>query len=145
MDLLALVLALIALYLVSRVQRDVDALRRSLTIVHPPPPLESPRRPASEAPPVPVEADRLAPQPLPPPAPARLSSAAAPGSREVADGNPELLERRIGERLLLYAGMLVLVLGVAFFLRYSFEQGLAKRQLQPEELFAPETLESFRI
>ncbi|HEX5110791.1 MAG TPA: DUF2339 domain-containing protein [Vicinamibacterales bacterium] len=122
MDLLALVLALIALYLVSRVQRDVDALRRSLTIVHPPPPLESPRRPASEAPPVPVEADRLAPQPLPPPAPARLSSAAAPGSREVADGNPELLERRIGERLLLYAGMLVLVLGVAFFLRYSFER-----------------------
>lgn len=31
------------------------------------------------------------------------------------------------------------------FLRYSFEQGLSKRQLQPEELFAPETLESFKI
>ena len=31
------------------------------------------------------------------------------------------------------------------FLRYSFEQGLSKRLLQPEELFAPEALESFRI
>jgi 4,5-dihydroxyphthalate decarboxylase len=31
------------------------------------------------------------------------------------------------------------------FLRYHHEQGLSKRQLQPEELFAPETLESFKI
>jgi 4,5-dihydroxyphthalate decarboxylase len=31
------------------------------------------------------------------------------------------------------------------FLRYSYEQGLAKRLLQPEQLFAPETLESFKI
>jgi 4,5-dihydroxyphthalate decarboxylase len=31
------------------------------------------------------------------------------------------------------------------FLRYSFEQGLAKRLLQPKELFAPETLDSFKI
>jgi len=31
------------------------------------------------------------------------------------------------------------------FLRYSYEQGLSKRQLEPEELFAPETLESFKI
>jgi len=31
------------------------------------------------------------------------------------------------------------------FLRYSFEQGLAKRPLKPEELFAPETLESFKV
>lgn len=31
------------------------------------------------------------------------------------------------------------------FLRYSHEQGLAKQLLQPEQLFAPETLESFRI
>ncbi len=31
------------------------------------------------------------------------------------------------------------------FLRYSFEQGLSKRLLQPQELFAPEALESFRI
>jgi len=31
------------------------------------------------------------------------------------------------------------------FLRYHHEQGLSKRLLTPEELFAPETLESFRI
>ena len=31
------------------------------------------------------------------------------------------------------------------FLRYSFEQGLSKRQLDPAELFAPESLESFKI
>ncbi len=31
------------------------------------------------------------------------------------------------------------------FLRYSFEQGLSKRQLKPEELFAPESLEAFKI
>ena len=31
------------------------------------------------------------------------------------------------------------------FLRYHHEQGLSKRRLRAEELFAPETLESFRI
>ncbi len=31
------------------------------------------------------------------------------------------------------------------FLRYSHEQGLSKRRLEPGELFAPETFESFKI
>jgi 4,5-dihydroxyphthalate decarboxylase len=31
------------------------------------------------------------------------------------------------------------------FLRYSYEQGLSKRLLTPQELFAPESLESFKI
>ena len=31
------------------------------------------------------------------------------------------------------------------FLRYHHEQGLSKRRLRPEELFAPETLDSFKI
>jgi len=34
---------------------------------------------------------------------------------------------------------------LATFLRYSFEQGLSKQLLQPEQLFAAETLESFKI
>jgi 4,5-dihydroxyphthalate decarboxylase len=34
---------------------------------------------------------------------------------------------------------------LATFTRYHFEQGLSKRALEPEELFAPETQESFRI
>ena len=31
------------------------------------------------------------------------------------------------------------------FLRYSYEQGLAKRLLEPKDLFATETLESYKI
>jgi 4,5-dihydroxyphthalate decarboxylase len=31
------------------------------------------------------------------------------------------------------------------FLRYHHEQGLSKRRLEPEALFAPETMEQFRI
>jgi len=31
------------------------------------------------------------------------------------------------------------------FLRYHHEQGLSKRRLEVEELFAPETLKSFRV
>lgn len=31
------------------------------------------------------------------------------------------------------------------FVRYHHDQGLSKRQLQPDELFAPETLEAFKI
>lgn len=34
---------------------------------------------------------------------------------------------------------------LATFLRYSHEQGLSKQRFEPEQLFAPETLESFRI
>jgi 4,5-dihydroxyphthalate decarboxylase len=34
---------------------------------------------------------------------------------------------------------------LATFLRYSFEQGLSKRRLTPREIFAPESLESFKI
>jgi 4,5-dihydroxyphthalate decarboxylase len=31
------------------------------------------------------------------------------------------------------------------FTRYSLEQGLSKRKLDPDELFAPEALEAFKI
>jgi 4,5-dihydroxyphthalate decarboxylase len=34
---------------------------------------------------------------------------------------------------------------LATFLRYHYEQGLSKRHLTPKELFAPESLESFKI
>lgn len=34
---------------------------------------------------------------------------------------------------------------LATFLRYSHEQGLSRKLLQPRDLFAPETLESFRV
>ena len=35
--------------------------------------------------------------------------------------------------------------GLDTFLRYSYEQGLSKRKLNPEELFAPEALEAYKI
>jgi 4,5-dihydroxyphthalate decarboxylase len=31
------------------------------------------------------------------------------------------------------------------FLRYHHEQGLSRRRLEPEEIFARETLEAFKI
>jgi 4,5-dihydroxyphthalate decarboxylase len=34
---------------------------------------------------------------------------------------------------------------ISRLLRYHYEQGLSRRQLTPEEIFAPETLESFKI
>jgi 4,5-dihydroxyphthalate decarboxylase len=34
---------------------------------------------------------------------------------------------------------------LATFLRYHHEQGLSKRLLKPEELFVPETMETFKI
>jgi 4,5-dihydroxyphthalate decarboxylase len=34
---------------------------------------------------------------------------------------------------------------LATFLRYSHEQGLSKERLQPEQLFAPEALETFKV
>ena len=34
---------------------------------------------------------------------------------------------------------------IATFLRYHYEQGLSQRLLEPEELFAPESMESFVI
>lgn len=34
---------------------------------------------------------------------------------------------------------------VSVFLRYHYESGLSKRLLEPEEVFAPETLEAFKI
>ncbi len=35
--------------------------------------------------------------------------------------------------------------GLSTFLRYHHEQGLSKRRLEPQDLFAPETFESFKI
>ena len=52
--------------------------------------------------------------------------------------------REMGEDFWPY-GLPANVDALATFLRYSHEQGLSRRRLSPDELFAPETLESFRI
>jgi len=56
----------------------------------------------------------------------------------------EEARREMGDDFWPY-GLAPNVATLATFLRYSYEQGLSRRRLAPDELFAPETLESFRI
>src|SRR5438552_1782501 len=56
----------------------------------------------------------------------------------------EETEKMLGRDFWPY-GLEANVHNLATFLRYSYEQGLSKRQLTPKELFAPESLESFKI
>jgi 4,5-dihydroxyphthalate decarboxylase len=56
----------------------------------------------------------------------------------------EETERILGKEFWPY-GLEPNVQTLSTFLRYSYEQGLAKRLLTPKDLFAPETLESFKI
>jgi len=64
------------------------------------------------------------------------------GSGEVADAaSPALASIR--DRLRKQRARLRTTLEA--FLQYAFEQGVCRRHLKPEELFAPETLESFKI
>jgi len=56
----------------------------------------------------------------------------------------EETRREMGEDFWPY-GLAPNVDALATFLRYSHEQGLSRRRLSPDELFAPETLESFKI
>jgi 4,5-dihydroxyphthalate decarboxylase len=56
----------------------------------------------------------------------------------------EETRREMGEDFWPY-GLAANTATLATFLRYSYEQGLSRRRLAPDELFAPETLESFRI
>ena len=61
-------------------------------------------------------------------------AAGARGGDPARDGRRLLAVRIPGNRATL-----------ATFLRYSYEQGLSKELLEPEQLFVPQTLESFRI
>jgi 4,5-dihydroxyphthalate decarboxylase len=56
----------------------------------------------------------------------------------------EETRREMGEDFWPY-GLARNVDALATFLRYSHAQGLSRRRLSPDELFAPETLESFKI
>jgi len=56
----------------------------------------------------------------------------------------EDLRRNMGEDWWSY-GFAPNRLVIETFLRYHHEQGLSKRRLQPEDLFAPETLDSYKI
>ena len=69
-----------------------------------------PERPAQTRPAPGGDVDWPTPPPVPP---------VSPPSAAASDQGS--LERRIGERLLLYAGMVLVVFAVGFFLRYAFE------------------------
>ena len=60
------------------------------------------------------------------------------------DDNGDLVEEVMGKDFWPY-GLKPNVETVGLLLRYHHEQGLSERLLTPEEIFAPETFESFKI
>src|SRR5258705_1386919 len=89
--------------------RELDAVRRRM---------DRPEARLSTAEPVaPGEAARVPP----PAAPALVGFRPVPGHGAAASRDLDL-EERIGGRWLQHAGLIVLLLGIAFFLRYAFER-----------------------
>lgn len=72
--------------------------------------------------PIPPEARTVAAQEPPPPITTEPTPAGATPGATAAPGTSALdLERQIGGRWLLYAGLLILLIGVSFFLKYAFD------------------------
>jgi uncharacterized membrane protein len=92
-----------------RLSREVEELRERIAA------LEAARRAEPAAAPSPSPATEPTP-PLPAAAPV-----SEPAAVSAASTSSEDLEERIGGRGLLYAGVLVLLFGVAFFLKYAFD------------------------
>lgn len=121
--LIGLVIATLAFFKAERLEKEIRTLRRLVA--------ELERRPPETAPsqtpptPAPVTPPRLPPAVPSSPAAVPVQPVTAPEHQRMASPQPpragDTLERRIGERLFLYLGMVVVVLGMAFFLRYAFE------------------------
>ena len=103
----------------ARLAREVQELRSQLRL------LQEERARPSEKPPAAV------PAPPPPPLPPRAAVApplsqsttlAGRGALPADDEDAGVVERAIGERWFLYAGVILLLLAVVFFLRYAFER-----------------------
>ena len=114
-----------------RVSRELEELRHRLDLIEaqlrgtaappPPPPPSAPPPPALEAEPAarPPRAPVLESVPT---ATAVSAANALPSSDAATNTDDELdLEGRIGGRGLLYTGILVLLIGVSFFLKYAFD------------------------
>jgi uncharacterized membrane protein len=131
----ALVLAfafmpLYTLIRVARMSREIEALRSRITAlesttavapvaaVAPGAPV-APVAPAVPIAPIAPVAPAVPSAPVAPVAPASPAAPIAPTAPSAPDA-PDL-ESRIGGRWLLYAGVLALLFGVSFFLRYAFE------------------------
>jgi uncharacterized membrane protein len=106
-------------------RRRLDHLERRVDSVEPVVPRPAPARPI--VPPPPISPSVVPPLVVPPPA-VRVESPPAqpPAARDLVAALPSDvrdldLEERIGGRWLQHAGLIVLLLGIAFFLRYAFE------------------------
>jgi 4,5-dihydroxyphthalate decarboxylase len=73
-----------------------------------------------------------------------LQTAALPAMLPWSVAHVEEARREMGEDWWPY-GLAPNRHGLDTFLRYHHEQGLSKRRFAPEELFARETLESFKV
>src|SRR4051812_45823381 len=105
---------------VVRLRRDVERLTPAAPAppAAPPVPAAVPPIVAAAREPVPVVPRAAAPAPAVAPAPAMTASAMFVSP--IADSDD--VEAAIGERWLLYAGVVVLLLAVTFFLRYAFDR-----------------------
>src|SRR5262245_37914261 len=130
-----LVLPVLTVARLSRLSPEIHKLtvRIARLEVAAPAPLETPRtESAAVRAPAPATAAATATAPATATATATATEKTTPSSaspdRDVwaalaEEANALNLEERIGGRWLQHVGMLVLVLGVAFFLRYAFDQG----------------------
>jgi uncharacterized membrane protein len=128
---LAIVLPILAWAKMARLERELGELRAQLLALEQrglrsapalmPEPHAAPPSPAPVPTPTPVETPVLSPVPepqviVPPELPPQLEPLPQPND-DVSVG----LEEAIGGRLMLWVGTIVLVLGVAFFLKYAFD------------------------
>ena len=139
---LAIVLPILAWAKMARLERELRELRAQLHALErrglQSAPVQAPELRVSSAPPAPTPVEPLAPpapevtsapEPTPsvtepPPAPPRPQEEIQAVNGTVAQAAPaqaEGLEEAIGGRLMLWVGTIVLVLGVAFFLKYAFD------------------------
>lgn len=97
--------------------RDLAALRQRVEQLErrgaAPPPAVEPVSPQPASPPAPL--------PIPVVAPTPVLEPAAAGAGAEAESEPASFEQRVGSRWLLYTGVLILLLGVSFFLKYAFD------------------------
>jgi uncharacterized membrane protein len=126
--LLWLVMPVVGWIRTSRLQREVAALRTRIASLEGAVAASSATAPAVAAAPAadatPVAAEEPAPAPVEPqaqstPPPLPYPEAQPAATAAVADAGT--LEEAIGGRLMLWVGTVVLVLGVAFFLKYAFD------------------------
>jgi uncharacterized membrane protein len=131
---LAVVLPILAWARMARLEQELRELRAQLHALErrglQGAPVQAPEPRVSSPPPAPTLVEPLAapapevsvtaPPPVPPPSQEEIHAGHDPIAK-AAPARAEGLEEAIGGRLMLWVGTIVLVLGVAFFLKYAFD------------------------